>query len=79
MAQQYHPTKHRYAVAYKATAWVTVYVEAEDEAEASDLADAEFSPPSLCYHCSSKIDLSDFEAEQGEYGITDEGPVGDAS
>jgi hypothetical protein len=60
-------------VYYKATVSFPVEVEVPDDWDreeftdakevACDLADREVDYPTLCYHCSRRLDLSDFEID----------------
>lgn len=64
---------HTWAVPFLASADHTVIVEASSLDEAIDLAEEEFSPPSLCHHCSREMNLGDWLLYVD--GIYDEGPV----
>lgn len=66
-------------VYYQATASFAVEVEVPedwdreefgDEREvARDLADREADYPTLCWHCSKKLDLSDFDLDDTDGGV----------
>lgn len=65
----------RWSVTYLATASKTLTVEAETIDEAMELADKKFDHPQPCAYCSRRFDLSDWEPDESEGGVYDEGPA----
>lgn len=64
---------HNWAVTYLATASRTIVVQASAADEAMDVADQEFESPSLCHQCSRHMDLGDWELDDSQWGVSDEG------
>lgn len=64
---------HNWAVTYLATASRTIIVQASAADEAMDVADQEFESPSLCHQCARNMDLGDWELDDSQWGVSDEG------
>ena len=65
----------RYAVWYTTGASACVEVEADDEDDAMEVADMEFSAPQPCAHCARNFAIGEWEPDQTQFAVEEIGEV----